>query len=301
MERVDFDADALDARHFLLLDPLQGGEDAVLPWENLPLRVLAPPGFEAQARQLPYLLAWQDLSDAQRPLAMRLLTDRDEALAVSICVGLLQADAAPAYVRAHLRQLLVPHFPDGARGVFRFYDPVVFLHLGWMLDESRRSVLLGPVSAWTFPSGGAWFRQTTPSQGSHHVRFAPGEPAWRRIGRIGAIHAVLETEPAWRAEPVLYGPQVEAWLARAEAHGLSERDDLVAFARHGMLKHPGFDTHPEVLAMLQQCAGHPTRYRRYSSLWSDADWQAIVRDLERLAHARQAVPANPDHSTQGAS
>ncbi|KAF1039963.1 MAG: hypothetical protein GAK33_00963 [Burkholderia lata] len=301
MERIDFDGHALDARHHLLLDPLQGDVDAMLSWQDFPLRALAPPGFDAQSRQLPSLLAWQDLSDVQRTQALRLLTDRDEAIAASLCVGLLQSDAVSAYVRAHLRQLLVPHFPDGARGVFRFYDPVVFLHLGWMLDAGQRSVLFGPVSVWTFPSDGAWFAQSTPLQGSHHVRFAPGEPVWRRIGRIGAVHAALETELAWRAEPLLYGPQVEAWLVRAEAHGLSERDDVVAFVRHGMLKHPGFDTHPEVMATLQQCAGHPTRYRRLTSLWSDDDWRAIVRDLERAADARRVAPANTDHSTQGAS
>jgi hypothetical protein len=301
MERTGFDGHALDARHFMLLDPLQVESDAALPWQNLPLRALAPPGFEAQTRQLPYLLVWQDLSPVQRSLVLRLLTDPDEAIAAPMCVALLQADVEPAYVRRHLRQLLVPHFPGGGRGVFRFYDPVVFMHLGWMLDDSQRTVLFGPVSAWTFPWNGDWFVQKTPSPGSHHVRFAPGAPVWRRIGRIGALYAVLETEPLWSAEPALYGPQVEPWLIMAEAHGLSERDDVVTFARHGLLKHPRFDTHPEVIATLRQCAGHPTRYRRLTSLWSDADWQVIVQDLDRSADTRHASPMNTDHSIQGAS
>lgn len=301
MERTDFNGHALDARHFMLLDPLQIESDAALPWQSLPLRALAPPGFEAQTRQLPYLLAWQDLSPTQRSLVLRLLTDPDEAIAAPMCVALLQADVEPAYVRRHLRQLLVPHFPGGGRGVFRFYDPVVFVHLGWMLDHSQRTVLFGPISAWTFPWNDDWFVQMTPSPGSHHVRFAPGAPVWHRIGRIGTLHAVLETEPLWRAEPALHGPQAEPWLIMAEAHGLSERDDVVTFARHGLLKHPRFDTHPEVIATLRQCAGHPTRYRRLTSLWSDADWQVIVQDLERSVDTRHASPMNTDHSIQGAS
>ncbi|MFT9639705.1 hypothetical protein ACMZ49_20595, partial [Alcaligenes phenolicus] len=109
MERIDFDRHALDARHFLLLDPLQGEEDAMLSWQDFPLRALAPPGFDAQSRQLPFLLAWQDLSDTRRTQALRLLTDRDEAIAASPCGGLLQSDAVSASVRAHLRPLLVPH------------------------------------------------------------------------------------------------------------------------------------------------------------------------------------------------
>lgn len=301
MERTDFDGHALDAHHFMLLDPLQIESDVALPWHSLPLRTLAPPGFEAQTRQLPYLLACRDLSQAQRSQVLRLLTDSDEAIAAPMCVALLQADVEPAFVLRHLRQLLVPHFPGGGRGVFRFYDPVVLVHLDWMLDNSQRTVLFGPISAWTFPWNGDWFVQTTLSPGSHHVRFAPGATMWRRIGRIGSIYAVLETEPLWRAEPELYGPQVESWLIKAEAHGLSERDDIVAFVRHGLLKHPRFDTHPEVITTLRQCEGHPTRYRRLTSLWSDADWQTIARDLDRSAETRHVSPNNTDHSIQGAS
>lgn len=301
MERTDFDGHALDARHFMLLDPLQVESDAALPWQDLPSRTLAPPGFEAQARQLPLLLAWRDLSPAQRSLVPRLLTNPEEAIAAPMCVAVLQAEVESAYVLRHLRQLLVPHFPGGGRGVFRFYDPVVFMHLGWMLDDSQRTVLFGPVSSWTFPWNGDWFIQTTQSPGSPHVRFAPGAAAWHRIGRIGALHAVLDTEPSWRAEPAVYGPQVEQWIIKAESHGLSERDDVVVFARHGLLRHPRFDIHPEVITTLQRCVGHPTRYRRLTSLWSDADWQAIVRDLERSVDTRQASPMNTDHSIQGAS
>ncbi|KWI50237.1 hypothetical protein WT72_23960 [Burkholderia pseudomultivorans] len=302
MEPIDFDGDALDGRHFLLLDPLRAeGGVAQSAWQSLPLRALAPPGFGAQKSQLPYLLAWQDLNDGQRSLALRLLTDCDEATAASMCVALLLADVEPVYVRVHLRQLLAPHFPGGGRGVFRFYDPVVFMHLGWMLDAAQQSVLFGPVSAWAFPWNASWFMQKTPSQGSHHVRFAPGAAVWHRIGRIGTLYAVLESEPVWRADPVLYGPQIEPWLVKAETYGLDERDDVVTFTRHGMLIHPKFDTHPKVISMLQHCVGNPTRYRRLTSMWSDADWNAVVRDLDRSAHAKQGAPTNVGHAIQGAS
>jgi hypothetical protein len=301
MERIDIAALELDTRHFLLLDPLQIDSEAALSWQSLPLRALAPPGFEAQAQQLPWLLAWQDLDAEQRALAMRLLTDPDEISAAPMCVALLRASGEAAFVRRHLRQLLVPHFPGGGRGVFRFYDPVVFVHLGWMLDDNERTVLFGPISSWSFPWHGEWFEQTTPSPGSRHVLFAPGAAAWQRIGRIGALYAVLETDSSWRAEPMRYGPQVEAWLIKAQTHGLDERDDVVAFARHGLLKHARFDTHPKVMDTLQQCARHPTRYRRLTSLWSDADWQTIAQELNRSMDAQHASPGNTDYWKQGAN
>lgn len=300
MERTNFDPRALDAQHYLLLDPARVEEEGAQSWEKLPLHVLAPSGFEAHARHLPYLLAWQDLNAEQRTLVQELLLNPDKAIAAPMCVAVLQTDALPGDVRRHLQHLLVPQFPGGGRGVFRFYDPVVLVHLGWMLDDRQRTVLFGPILTWTFPIEGRWFVAVPPSQGSSHVRFAPGADVWRRIARIGSLHAVLQTEQPWREEPALHGPQVEPWLIRAEGHSLFERDDVVAFARHGLLKHARFDSHPKVIAALKQSVGHPAHYRRTTSLWSDADWQVIVRDLASHPNVVHASTANTHRLTQGA-
>ena len=52
MERTNFDPRALDAQHYLLLDPARVEEEGAQSWEKLPLHVLAPSGFEAHARHL---------------------------------------------------------------------------------------------------------------------------------------------------------------------------------------------------------------------------------------------------------
>lgn len=295
MERTVFNPQALDERDCLLLDPLRVEDEGAAPWKGLPLRVLAPPGFEGQAGQLPYLLVWQELNPEQRSQVHELLLDSDEVVAAPMCVGVVRSDVTPGDVRRHLSHLLVPHFPNGERGVFRFYDPVVFVHLDWILSESERTVLFGPVATWTFPVEENWYVAMPPAPGSPYVRFAPGAEVWLRISRIGSLHAVLQSEHAWRNDPTLYGPQVEPWLIKAEKHGLSDRDDVVTFARQGLLRHARFDTHPTVSAALSQCAGHPARYRRLTSLWSDDDWLAIVKDLDLSTSTAGTSMATPNH------
>ena len=300
MEPKDFNPQTLSERDFLLLDPLRVEQEGAAPWKTLPLQGLAPPGFEAQAHQLPYLLAWQDLNPEHRLLVRELLLDSDELVSAPMCVGVLQSAASAGDLRRHLRHLLTPHFPGGERGVFRFYDPVVLAHLSWMLADLERSVFFGPVATWSFPLEGNWHISQTPFPGAPHIRFAPGAEVWLRISRIGSLHAVLESEHTWRSQPTRYGPDVEPWLIKADGYGLADREDVVSFARHGLLRHPQFDTHPKVIAVLNECVGHPSRYRRLMSLWSDDDWQNVSRDLDTPANMRRVSITNTTQFTQGA-
>jgi hypothetical protein len=100
------------------------------------------------------------------------------------------------------------------------------------------------------------------------------------VRRIGAIHAVLAADQAWRNAPREWGARVEALLIRAEQHHLADCEDAVAFATQGLRWHPRLDEHPRVERLLADCVGHPARYRRLSGRWTHADWQIIVADLD---------------------
>lgn len=299
MERFALDHRRLDTFAFALLDPALGDEQALAAWDDLSPHALVPHGFAAQAEQLPRLVYLRALSDDSRRILLDLLLSRSPVAAASLCVALLQTTASAERMAMRLLGAVAPAFPQGQRGLFRFYDPAVFEHLLWMLDTKALSTLHGPVDTWAMPLRGEWFSHTlVAGHAMRDVRFHVNADAWRRVQRIGAIHAVLDAEPDWRDAPSTWGPRAEALLIRAEHHQLTNRGDAIAFATHGLRWHAHLDRHPRMLALLTQCADHPTRYRRLASHWTNADWQTMAAELDAMA-SRLTTSASIHRLPQG--
>lgn len=301
MERIDLDHHQTNACTFALIDPLHGNEAALAAWANFPQTSLVPMGFEAKAAQLPRLVDLRKISNGLRDRMLDLLLSRAPTAGGALCVGLFETRANVEHMALHLCTRLAPHFPQDQPGIFRFYDPVVFEHLIWTLQTPLLASLFGPVNAWILPLRGAWYTQVPPTDDAtlRSLSFHLNAASWQRVFRIGAIHGVLDNDPAWRSAPATFGPQVEPLLIRAAEHQLAERDDAVAFATHGLRWHRNFDHHPRVAALLADCVGHPARYRRLTSGWSDAEWQTITAELERPRIA-PSHPATTDRLSQGA-
>lgn len=291
MQRIELDHRLVDACAFVLLDPCQGDAHALDAWADLPQQSLVPSGFAVQAERLPRLIDTRGIDNAARLCLVDLLLG-SPSQAGALCVALLQTQADAERIALCFRKVLAPHFPDDYRGLFWFYDPVVFEHLTWMLDSHALAALFGPITAWHLPLRGAWYTQTPPAGDAPLVGFPfhLNPTDWQRVFRIGAIHAALDHEPHWRDAPTEWGPKAEALLICAEGHQLTDRDDAVAFAAHGLRWHSDFDRHPRVAAVLKGCEGHPSRYRRLTGSWGDAEWQAIVNDLEGRARTERPLP-----------
>lgn len=271
-----------------LVDPLSGDKEAVAFWMSLPAVSLAPSAYETRAGQFPWLVALDGLGDRQRDdVLTAVLGERNDPRREPL-VALLHSDAALERIRIHLRRLIAPRFPGGREGVFRFYDPVVFTHLQWILDSRQQAALLGPIRTWYWPWRQHWHQagQSFPPK-ERALHFAPGRRGWECIGRVGAIHAVLEHDPSWREDVLSWGARAETLLARAERHQLSERADVVAFAVQGLRWHLRLDEHPKVAQVLADSSGHPRRYSRLTGAWNDATWQAIVNELDATDPSRR--------------
>lgn len=297
MEPVNLDHRQLAQASFALLDPLQGGDPELAAWSAWNPQSIVPQAFPAQARQMPRLVDLGALSPVQHGEMAALMLNKPAASAAA-CVGLLYTDVAIERLLHWGMRRVAPHFVNGQRGIFRFHDPVVFEHLTWILSDAEMVSLLGPIQQWALPIRGEWQAQQVglaAGVGSHfHLHTA----TWERIERIGVIHAVLQIDPVWSSDPARWGPPVEALLARAEAHQLSDPDDAVAFACQGMRHHPALDKHPEVAAVLADSVGHPSRYRRKTGAWSAEQWQSIVAELKQSQGQEQHV-TNMTSSTQG--
>jgi hypothetical protein len=285
MKRVEMDHRAVAAAAFALIDPLAGNASDLAPWATFVRHSCAPRGFEAQAGQLPILVELRDLTTSAFNHVLRLVLDNGSN--PSLCVALLRSYVGASSMALHLRSRLAPHFPQGRRGIFRFPDPVVFEHLAWILDDREWASLLGPVAHWYLPVRKTWYALSNPAETLHRgLPFHPRADAWPSIMRLGATHAVLAGDMKWEAEPAIWGPRANALLARAEQHGLTEREDAVAFAIQGLRWHTRLDAHPRIRLLLSECAGHPARYRRLSGRMCEDDWQTIAVEID----ASQPVP-----------
>lgn len=300
MERIDLDHRWLDSFAFALIDPLCGDDSACAAWAGFPLHELAPAGFAAQAAQLPKLVDLREIHGDVRQKLQDLLLNQSPSIGASLCVALLKTMADVERMVMHFRHVLSPRFPQGQRGLFRFHDPAVFEHLAWVLSDKALAALFGPATAWAMPLHGAWYMQEPPSGSAVSApRFHLDAATWQRVQRIGAIHAVLNTESVWRSAPAEWGPRAEMLLIRAEQHKLIDRDDAIAFASHGLRWHADIDKHPRVAALLTDCVGHASRYRRLANLWTNADWQAIASAL-RASASTHVLPGPTNRLSQGA-
>lgn len=287
---------------FALLDPARGDDMAWAPWRDFLQHGLAPKGLEAQEAQLPRLVDLRDLQGTRFEHLPGLVLNKAAAAGVSPCVALLRTAASAKSLSIHLCKVLTPRFPEGQRGIFRYYDPVVFEHLMWMLDERQQGALLGPVDTWWLPRRRMWHAQPNPVwQRDHRVpSFRLPAALWQRVYRIGAIQGVLESDDEWAGAPARWGPRADALLVRARAHGLQSRDDQVAFAAQGLRWHPRLDEHRKLKQVLTDCVDHPGRYPRLTGAWSDADWRAMVEDLDAAAPDQKSRCQPPNLLPQGA-
>lgn len=300
MNAIQLDHRQLASRAFALIDPLQGDALALSAWDSFVQHPLTPKGFAAQTGEFPRLVDLTALDTERFATLIGLLLEKPPVGGTALCVALLDTHASVERIGTHLRHLLAPRLPQQRRDVFRFYDPVVMEHLSWMLDAHSFASLCGPIDGWLLPARGAWYRLTCPDDPiARSLPFRASVDAWQQIGCIGAIHAVLEQVPEWHDAPIEWGPRAEALLVRAERHQLNDRDDVVAFTCHGLRWHSDIDKHPRVIALLEECTNHPSRYRRLAGMWTDADWKAIGADLDRWAVKPMSIDST-NRTSQGA-
>lgn len=217
---------------------------------------------------------------------------RDETLASLLLAAPANNDMTS--LAEHLgRRLQIQIQPQDPPKQFRYFDPGTFLQLPRILGEAGMVRLLGPVPSVMVPWAGHWSvidrpsslpiaggAQYTPSQ----IRDLLG---LGMVNRVANQLAPAKDAQAWQSQ----GQAIQQHVMRAQAHGLTSQDDLLLFALHAMQRHPRFDSHPQIQALLHELrSSTPDDELSYDDLTSGltpAQWQQLADELGRPTHHQE--------------
>ncbi len=309
---IEFAQRVQGAKCWLLLDPATHDPASMLG---------ISPFLLAESRPI----AWQhaNLAPAHRPYLVELALDQfsgDALLKASlqlavdnwqpessvqgaghtVCGWLFSGNELPALSR-HLGMHAVQSRSndDGStsRTLLRFWDPSTLPLLWEILDPLQRSILFGPVAAWSAidRSGNLrTFELQDPEQFAQHEDrrrlLELREKQWLAVQNIGAMNAAL-IELAYQSDSASTAviAKVQAALMRARAAGVHDLSDLKSFARAALQIDPAFDQHPRVREAMRALPALKF-YRVAIGVLSAQDWETVRADCKALSRN----PMNPD-------
>lgn len=246
------------AHDFALINPLQV-ESAL--WSDLAATPLLPEKISVQPELMPRLVPLRAMSDATCADLLNRAGRHERYSRHPFFSALLVADGDVPVIAAHLSRRLVIAMPDAGSALLRYFDPRVFRHLSWLLTETQMSLLLGPVTHWSWRNmAGAWqqhMRVDVPSLLSG-LRLTPEQ--WDSLQRLGLLNKSLR-QIECNAPGIVIDDQsarcVDALLRDAyEQHRLTDESDRRLYAEQGFRFHPHIHRHPQLaerLARAREC------------------------------------------------
>lgn len=224
---------------------------------------------------------WCDLVQAQ-------VMDRAETQA-----SLLLASDQPANkVAAHLARRIAINVAGLSQPMqWRFFDPGTFLQLPHLLGDTGLAWLLGPINAVCVPWAGEWTLIEQPAKTAQTAssRFRLEQSHLAALTRVGVTNRVLmQSEPAADVSTwIRHSRQLDACVVQGQAHGLTKRDDLVAYALHALQWHPRIHQHQRLQAALRQLrqasADDELDYRELTALITPEEWGQMALDVNTEA------------------
>jgi len=213
---------------------------------------------------------------------------------------LIAAEGPMGAVAAHLAQRMVLRLPEHDRPMqWRFFDPGTCLQMPRVLGPDGMAWLMGPVTAFMVPWAGQWALVERPdAQGiaSAALTFKLSAAQRAALSRLGAVNRAAMACPmppsaqAW----VLQGQQLDQYIVQGQQHGLTRRDDLVAYALHAHTVHPRIHEHPRMRALLTQLHNaqpdDELDYQTLTAAITPEDWKAMAAELQTPSHQEEIQP-----------
>lgn len=237
---------------YAIINPLQ--VESVL-WSDLPVTPLVPKPAETRAALMPRLLHLDDLSDGIRDDLLERARRHGNYSRHPFLSALLVADTSPRVLAAQLAQRLILRMPDGDSAFFRYFDPRVFHHLQWVLNENQMAVLMGHVVCWTWrDSAGSWQRYPRPEATIPLSTLRVDFSQWGALQRMALLNRALENIeqnlPGTEASGIST-PRVDALLVEASRnHGLASDEDRLLYVVQAATLHPAIHCHPQIVQRL---------------------------------------------------
>jgi len=273
----------LETYQYALLNPLSVVQADLA---GLPCQPLKTRSIKVREHLLPQLLCLNALSAAQRESLTAIVAEYTRR-GTPFLSALLQSEATPDQIISHFRFTLEqPRSGSKRRWWLRCYDPRVFRHLCWLLDELRMDRLLGPITAWSWPDlSGCWHRLPRGGELDPWKRMPMlSRQQWAAIDRMALLNGTLD-RLAMLAPEIRCSFEDYVWLdgLLAEAHerGLSDAEDCRLYAEQGARFHPHIHDHPGLRQRLNETIEQHGSYARYCEDLSPQLLQTMARELEK--------------------
>ncbi|MBS9444344.1 hypothetical protein [Photorhabdus heterorhabditis] len=252
--------------------------------EVLPVIEVVSPLLVSQAHLYPWLLPLHELpSDVWSRLLNEARRKTDPGSRPFFTL-LLKSDLSPEAIKNVLVDAL--YLKEKQQGhILSYYDPRVLFHLHWMMGPwafSRR-IASDDITHWTFWLEGNWHTLAFPEK----VRYQQGETpvSLAQIQRIGLINQVLAQLPVTSdmGERQALSRRIDALFNIAMTQwSLTDKQDLTAFALHGVTLGEEFHQAPKMKALLGRCQQNVGYYQRITGRWTDEQWQEMTSKINYL-------------------
>ncbi|CAG9229911.1 conserved hypothetical protein [Paraburkholderia caribensis] len=260
---------------YLIVEPDNGRVDLGTAPRMYEVGEIVPAAMPELKGVMPMLYAVEHPEQQLPAIEAIAARDLQEGLAPRVC-ALIETDASAETLMRHVSDTIaLPREPDG-HSVFRFYDPRVVRHLGWVLRPEQLSLVFGPVQRWRYFSGSGWQTVECPIAAPAE-RLSPSADQWATLRRLHLIEQALKSirdagEPVDDWTP----RRLDALFTKGARYRL-EGEDLVVFAVQGLLVSPNLDRHPKVAAALQ--SGQTSSYSEITAQWTDENWVQIAHEV----------------------
>lgn len=242
----------LFSHDYALINPLQVETSA---WETWPVKPIAVPELGTQSLVLPRLLNLRVLSDAESTtLYERVLQWEQTNPDHPFFTALFGTDLSEDRVLNRLGSRFLYRRSAQEHVLLRWYDPRVFCHLLWLLDEGQLAQLLGPVRVWSWrDAAGVWHQYERAAVPATFAPFRPRPAQWATLGRLGVLNRILaylaSEHPSLQVKPA----QAEQFLAQAyETWDMEDESDCRLFVEQALCIHSDIHQHPAMRERLQQ-------------------------------------------------
>jgi len=265
-----------------------------------PTQVVAPGFLGDDTERCPVLLDLHAMRSDERAEWCDALHQETLALQDTRASLLIAAEAPMGAVATHLAQRMVLKLPEHDRPMqWRFFDPGTSLQMPRVLGSDGMAWLMGPVTAFMVPWAGEWTlieRHRAVGSASTTHAFKLDATQLAALSRLGVVNRAAMACPmpegaqAW----TLQGQQLDHYIVQGQQQGLTQRDDLVAYALKAHHVHPRIHEHPRMRALLTLLQkAHPNDeldYRELTAAIAPEDWTAMAAELQTPSFQEETHP-----------
>lgn len=278
-----FDPAWLNQYDYAIINPLQVAED---DWSAFPCVPLTTPSTKVRDHVLPHLLDLNSVASGtldQIKDNIRIYQQRGRFF----FSALLKCDEPLVNVVNHFRFTLEqPRYGSSRKWWLRFYDPLVFRHMCWLLDSHQMDRLMGPIKNWTWPVGlGPWDYLDRKEQPDKSIQLPLlKKNQWNVIDRLAVLNLTIERLSLFAPETVksiMDYPLIDRYIYETQVkHDLKEQEDQSLYAEQATRFGFKIHDHPFIKKRIHEVNKQGIGYAELCNDLGDEDLERMAEEME---------------------